>query len=518
MASGVPWKPTAKCAPDAAGKAVQLRGLVQDVTERVQTEQALRETKELLQATLDSSYYAVQAFQAVRDDSGQIVDFTWVLTNRVWLERYGGRMTGKSVLQENPGVVETGLFALFVQVTETGVPIDHEQYYAHGQFAGWLHQTLVRMGDGFVMNTVDITERKTAEQERLKNLRLLEQAEVAAGLGSWDYNLTTRQMTWSAGMYRLLGLPLGQPVGPDVYVPFVVEADRPLVQHLVYQLLTGRGNFEATLRLRVGEQVKTVRTKAATLPDETGQPVRVLGVDLDISELQRLEADNLRLRLEQQQALFEAVQAAQEAERKRMAESLHNGIGQILYATKLRLDQLHVPLPGTRPTLLAAWREADHLLAEAIRQTRALSHELVSLVLEEFGLPAALQDICRKMSTPELRFSCHVELDATAVPLAPPLQMALYRMAQELAQNVVKHALGATEVSLELETMPGWVLLRVADNGPGFGPTATEPPGLGLRSIRDRVALLGGKLDLGSAPTGGAYVRIRLPLSKITTP
>jgi signal transduction histidine kinase len=248
------------------------------------------------------------------------------------------------------------------------------------------------------------------------------------------------------------------------------------------------------------------------LRDDAGQPTRVLGIDLDISQVARLQADNLRLRLRQQQTLFEAVQAAQEAERKRIAESLHNGLGQLLFATKLRFDQFHALAPATTPTLAAAQQQADHLLAEAIRQTRALSHELVPLTLEEFGLPAALKDICQKLSSPRLRFHCQVQLDEAAPPLPASLQLALYRMAQELGQNIVKHARGATEASLELETTPGFVLLRVEDNGPGFAPNAADRAGLGLRSIRDRVALLGGVLDMSPTPLAGAYVRIRIPL------
>ena len=105
--------------------------------------------------------------------------------------------------------------------------------------------------------------------------------------------------------------------------------------------------------------------------------------------------------------------------------------------------------------MVTARREADQLLGEAIRQARALSHELVPLVLEEFGLVAALEDIGRKLSTPQLRLHCQVLLDDEAGSLPSSLHMALYRMAQELAQNIIKHAHGAIEASLELETMPG---------------------------------------------------------------
>ncbi|WP_247234820.1 PAS domain S-box protein [Telluribacter sp. SYSU D00476] len=158
---------------------VKRQGVIQDLTRQTEAlATALNEIKEqsaelavnkqLLQAVLDSSFYFVQAFEAVRNESGKIIDFTWIFTNHIWNKHYGD-MTGKSLLQQNPAVIETGSFDKFVEVTETGITIDHEHYYSHEQFhEQWFHQTLVKMGDGFVMNTEDITERKKNEQEILR--------------------------------------------------------------------------------------------------------------------------------------------------------------------------------------------------------------------------------------------------------------------------------------------------------------------------------------------------------------
>jgi signal transduction histidine kinase len=356
-----------------------------DLERQVQERTAeLQQSRDLLQATMDSALDMIQVFEAVRDEAGQIVDFRWLLNNHTSESNYG-EVRGQSLLERNPGVVPEGIFADFKQVVETGEPKQTERHYVHEQFNGWYFQSIVKLGDGVATSSKDITDWKKAQ------------------------------------------------------------------------------------------------------------------------------AELLRLRLSRQQGLFEAVQAAQEAERRRIAEGLHNGIGQLLYATKLRLDQLR-PFPAAAsPEWRLAHREANQLLSEAIHQTRALSHELVPLVLEEFGLVAALQDISSQLSSPRLRLHCQAQLDAEDAPLSAALQLALYRMAQELAQNVVKHALGATEASLELETMPGWVLLRVEDNGPGFATLPPAEAGLGLRSIRDQVALLGGQLETGLVPAGGAYVRIRIP-------
>ena len=125
---------------------------------------------------------------------------------------------------------------------------------------------------------------------------------------------------------------------------------------------------------------------------------------------------------------------------------------------------------------------------------------------EEFGLSAAAQDLCQNMRGVTLRMTCLVQLDAALPPLSGSLQLALYHITQELLQNIVKHATGATRASLELENVPGFVQLRVEDNGPCFAADALASSGLGLHSIHDRVALLGGHVEVGTVPGFGTYV------------
>jgi PAS domain S-box-containing protein len=133
-----------------------------DIAERKQSDQELRRTNQLLQTMFDSSVEDIQLFKAVRDERGDIVDFEWRLTNKHWNDQWG-EMSGKRLLAENPAVVETGLFEKFKQVTESGVPMTHEQYYAHEQFNGWFWQTIAKAEDGFLLTTLDITERKRRE-------------------------------------------------------------------------------------------------------------------------------------------------------------------------------------------------------------------------------------------------------------------------------------------------------------------------------------------------------------------
>jgi PAS domain S-box-containing protein len=494
---------------DAQGHLNEWFGAATDMHEHTLPEQATRESRDLLQSVFDTSLMAMSVLQAVRDESGAVLDFKISLTNKE-LARQTGRtdLVGKHYAAEYPGIRPTGLFALMLHTLASGEPTGTEYYYAYEGLNRWFSCQFVKLDDGLVATNLDITGRKLAEQARALNLGLLEQAEQVAEMGSWDYEMATGTFRWSAGMYRLAGLAPGTPVAPETYLDFVVPEDRPIAERLVGHLRAGSAGFEKTLRLQVGEQLKTLRIRAVMLYGEQGQPLRMLGVDLDITALKHLEADNLRLRLGQQQERITAVLAAQEEERRRVAESLHNGLSQILYAAKLQLDNLP-PMPAQ-----PARAEAARLLAQAMHEARSISHELTPAIITDFGLAAALHDICRNFDSPALRWQCVVQLD-DAYPLPQPLQVAVYRLAQELAQNVVKHA-RATHAWLEVDVLPGWVTLRVEDNGRGFGGSPA-PTGIGLKTLRHRVALLDGSVHI-TAPAGqGSQIQIRLPLPNPST-
>jgi len=251
----------------------------------------------------------------------------------------------------------------------------------------------------------------------------------------------------------------------------------------------------------MGQEQHQHQTPAENTPDTRTRST--------LRAMQRLEAENRALKLNQQQEVLLAILQAQETERNHLAEGLHNGLGQLLYAVKLQIGQLDVPALHALPALDVVRSYANHLLAEAISQTRLLSHELLPTMLTEQGLGPALRDICRSLTTTQFQFTCHVWLDEQV--LSPPLQTAVYRLAQELAHNIARHA-GATQATLEFEMLPGWVSLRAEDNGRGFDPAATAK-GLGLRLLHDAVDLLGGTMLLDSDPSCGTHIRLRIPFT-----
>ncbi|RFP63559.1 PAS domain S-box protein [Hymenobacter lapidiphilus] len=483
-------------------------GLEQQVAERTQ---ALGESQARLQSVFDAVTTNVMLLRAVRDADGGILDFEFVLINLATQAYYPGQaVIGRRVGELNPGIRLTPIFGQLVAVVETGRRADFEVHYTHEGLNSWFRLVGVKIGDGLLYTAEDITPGKLLEQAQTKSFALLQQSEAVAAMGSWDYDLGTQELTWSDGLYHLFDRPVGSPVQLQSFLDAVVDDDRPAAARLLRTLSAGSSRFDAPLRLRVGEQVKTVRFKAVPIPDVPGEAERVLGVCLDVSDVQRLEEENLALKLDRHKELLMAILQAQEDERRRLGEVLHNGLGQVLYATKLHLDQLDTPALHALPALASLHQQTGRLLAEAMRQTRTLAHELVPTSLAKFGLAAAVRDVCQDLSTPQLRLDCHIRGEEEQQQLPQPLQVTLFRLAQELAHNIVRHA-GATQAALELETLPNWVSLRAEDNGRGFDVQAV-PEGLGLRTVRDAVALLGGTIALDSSPEFGTHVRLRIPL------
>jgi PAS domain S-box-containing protein len=370
-------------------------------------------------------------------------------------------------------------------------------------------QALEQLSIGLEQQVQERTGQLSKSTETLqRNLAKLQQAEEVAQMGSWEYDIASGEIAWSTGMYRLFGLPANSPVGPEIYLAYVVEADKPVAEKLVKQVREKYEPVDETLRLRVDGQVHTLRIKSVVLRNEQGEPLKILGLDLDISEVKRLEEENLQMRLNQQKALLLGILDAQEVERRRIAESLHNGVGQLLFATKLTFDRVATLVPEE------VFKSANQLLDEAIQETRRVSHELVPAALTTYGLAKSIQDLCKKYSQTRIRMNC--EVIGLENRLESYLEVAIYRICQELLTNVTKHA-AATSTDVLLVQEDGEVTLKVRDNGKGINLEPGKSTGIGLRTIEDRVTLLNGTFSLHTPDTGvGTQVTIRLPIASET--
>jgi len=213
-----------------------------------------------------------------------------------------------------------------------------------------------------------------------------------------------------------------------------------------------------------------------------------------------------------QQQLLTAVIEAQERERERIGRDLHDGIGSTIAMAKMLVNRLDSKSSGEDPaSVLALVKE---IMSTAVQDVRSVSHSLYPAVLARFGLADALQhlvDVCNE--TAALNIELEVEYPR---PLALAQELALYRICQELIHNAIKHAQGATLLTVQLHQALSSLTLVVEDNGCGFAPASSDSPpieGIGLRSIHVRVQMLQAHLRHESVPEKGTRMVIELPVA-----
>ena len=228
----------------------------------------------------------------------------------------------------------------------------------------------------------------------------------------------------------------------------------------------------------------------------------------------RREVEFAQVRQQLERAQAQAVLDAEEAERRRIGADLHDGVGQLLTAAKLNLHALSEELQygsPARPQMLLA--NALDVVDESFREVRSISHNLLPNALLRGGLVQAVRDFLPKTAPDgHLRFTLDVVGFDDDARLLPAVESVLFRVIQELVQNVVKHS-GATEVTLQLVRRPTELSLLLHDNGIGFDPTALGAgAGIGLKNIESRVAYLGGRVDFDTRPGRGTTVALEVPM------
>lgn len=200
----------------------------------------------------------------------------------------------------------------------------------------------------------------------------------------------------------------------------------------------------------------------------------------------------------------------QEAERRRLARDLHDGLGQELTALKIRLERL-AEKAGERSELTPSLAGAVEAAARALADARRLSHQLRPRMLDDLGLVPALAWLARTLGEGtgfEVRFERH-GIDEER--LDPEAETLFFRVAQEALSNALRHS-GADGAAVELErATDGRLRLTVRDAGRGFDPaSAPGGDGGGLSGMRDRVELFGGRFTIDTAPGRGTAIAVEL--------
>lgn len=228
----------------------------------------------------------------------------------------------------------------------------------------------------------------------------------------------------------------------------------------------------------------------------------------------QLQKQMSQLKEHQQNQLIEAAVRSEEGERHRIAELLHDEVGALLSSSRIFLVEMNTQ------NLSENDRE-DHgkikeMIDESIQKVRSISHNLHSTILKEFGLNEAVRHFMKKVTGGSI-INSHVTLDEEYQISNAETDLAVYRIIQELINNLLKHAQPRT-VTIESALTGNDLLFTITHNGDGiiqeqFEELRFKPTGLGLKNIQNRIILLKGKIYFTKAENGEYVIQLSIPVT-----
>lgn len=396
-----------------------------------------------------------------------------------------------------------------------------------------IHFRPVRLDSGeYLITCEDVTERKRAEEALRRSeeqYRSLYEKSVRAEEIYWSllnscadpiviYDMQGNVKYVSDSWTRTFGWTLQELEGRRI--PYVPESEREITQACIDDVVNlgiANSGFE-TKRLTKDGRVLEVSISASRYHDHEGKPAGMLGIVCDVT--QRKKASEALAQSEKQLRLLSAqLLTAQENERKRVAQELHDGIGQSLTAIKFRLENcLKQMSPVIAPEHAQSVEAIIPLIQDAIEEVRRISMDLRPSTLDDLGILATITWFCRNFQATFGRVRIEKQIGLTEEEIPAALKIVVFRILQEAMNNVAKHS-NADTVRVSLGTNSGALELVVADNGAGFDWNAALAAdrgrkGFGLASMRERTEFSGGTFAV-EAMNGTTVIRAFWPLEKL---
>jgi PAS domain S-box-containing protein len=321
-----------------------------------------------------------------------------------------------------------------------------------------------------------------------------------------DVNRATLELYQAESKADLLR-DINKVLAPESYEAFREE---------LLAMAAGLTSFEAeSVNLTLRGAPKQVNVRLSVAPGDEETYSRVLISITDITTRKEAEKQLLRHQ-EQLRSLASQLSLAEQRERRRISAELHDSIGQNLALAKIKLGGLRQQLASAGA--VGSLDEVRQLIDESLQQTRSLVFQLSPPVLYELGLEQAIEWLAEQM---QQRHGLHTEFhrDRDPKPLDEEVSIVLFQAVRELLLNVAKHA-QATCAAVTIARENGSVRVTVDDDGIGFHPDdalslAGGPRGFGLFNIRERLELLGGRLEIASSPERGTSAVVTAPLKPV---
>jgi PAS domain S-box-containing protein len=366
----------------------------------------------------------------------------------------------------------------------------------------WILLTVPLMPLAAMIQEHKFASQALAESEN-RFRQLFEQASVGVALESLKGKLEIVNPAFCA-MFGYTEAELHQMSCAQLSHPEDLAAEAPLFN----ELCAGkRSSYQIDKRFfRKDGTLVWGRVSVSLLQPQDGTEPFVIGMLRDISPLKQRDQELVTLT----GRLIEA----QEDERRRISRELHDDIGQQAAAIAADLYALRETMArGSNDSACGLADMVSQLATELASSIHKLSHDLHSSRLQYLGLASALRELCDKLAT-QHHLTIELSVDCQVDRLPEPVELCLFRIAQEALSNVVKHS-GGTTAFVKVAMRGKTISLCVADDGIGFD-TSASPAGIGLTSMRERLRLVGGELFIKSSSETGTELlaEINLPARK----
>ena len=357
------------------------------------------------------------------------------------------------------------------------------------------------------LEATNATLQKSLQQLQASQTLLSEMGRMAQ-VGAWELDLHTGKQSWTEEVYHIHEVDLDFNPTKENGIAFYEAADRPLIERAVRLCIEQGVPYDMELRFITAKgRARWVRA----IGKADHEHARLFGTFQDVTE-RRLVQTELQGKVSQLRKLAMELTQAEEHERRRLAVKLHDEVQQSLAAATMKVSLLDRKAPARTHARIV--QEVLNLLAEALNSSRSLAVDLFPPVLMEGGLSPSLHWLADRMKE---RHGLTVELAGQEFRDIPaPLSVLLFQGVRELLFNVVKHACVKTATVTMGQPDPKTIQIAVNDHGTGFSNTTAtafcSSSGIGMFHLRERLACIGGSLEIESSPGQGAKVVIMAPL------